>query len=259
MSGGERPEFLKKAVAYYVTGAERWRYADSLESVTASSTPLFLGSSGGDATDVFGGGTLLARRRSAADSDRYTYDPRDTSIAAVEAAADGESLSDQRVLYASKTKLVYHSEAFAADTELSGFFRFTAYIGIDQPDTDFVVRISEVTADGSVIPLASDVLRARYRESFTNAKLIRGHAPLRYEFSNFNFAARVIGKGSRLRLVLGAADSIGLEKNYNAGGVVAEESVRDARPVVVRLYHDSSHPSALYLPRAAAETVAASN
>ena len=53
--------------------------------------------------------------------------------------------------------------------------------------------------------------------------------------------------------MLAAADSIGLEKNYNAGGVVADESVRDARPVVVTLYHDSAHPSALIVPHAAAE------
>ncbi len=257
MSGGARPYFLKQAVAYYVTGAERWRYADSLEAVTAAATPLYLGSSGGDATDVFGGGSLLAKRRSATDSDHYLYDPRDTSIAAVEAVADGQSATDQRVLYASKTKLVYHSEPFAADTELSGFFRFTAFIGIDQPDTDFIVRIHEVTPDGAVIPLTSTVLRARYRESFTTPKLIRGRAPLRYEFTNFTFASRVVKKGSRLRLVLSAADSIGLEKNYNAGGVVADESVRDARPVVVTLYHDASHPSALYLPRAAPEPAAA--
>ena len=38
------------------------------------------------------------------------------------------------------------------------------------------------------------------------------------------------------------------EKNYNAGGVVAGESVADARTVTVRLFHDESHVSALYVP-----------
>jgi len=259
MGGGPRPEFLKKAVAYYVTGAERWRYADSLEGVTASSTPLYLGSSGGDATDVFGGGTLDAKRRSASGSDRYTYDPRDTGIAAVEVLADANSATDVRVLHAAKSKLVYHSAPFAEATELSGFFRFSAYIGIDQPDTDFVASIYEVLPDGSSILLTTDVLRARYRENARAPKLVRGRGPLRYDFDGFTFASRLVGKGSRLRLVLGAADSIGYEKNYNTGGVVADESVRDARPVVVTLYHDSSHPSALYIPRAAAESAAPTN
>jgi len=41
------------------------------------------------------------------------------------------------------------------------------------------------------------------------------------------------------------------EKNYNSGGVVAEETGKDARTVNVTLYHDAAHPSALYVPIAA--------
>jgi hypothetical protein len=38
------------------------------------------------------------------------------------------------------------------------------------------------------------------------------------------------------------------EKNYNTGGVVAAESVREARTVTVKLFHDAEHPSVLYVP-----------
>jgi len=37
-----KPSSLQKNVAYYVMGAERWRYTDTLESVTARSIPLHL-------------------------------------------------------------------------------------------------------------------------------------------------------------------------------------------------------------------------
>jgi len=46
------------------------------------------------------------------------------------------------------------------------------------------------------------------------------------------------------------------EKNYNAGGVVGEETGKDARTVTVKLYHDAQHASALYLPIAAADHLA---
>jgi hypothetical protein len=36
MEGGSKPEFLQKQVAYYVSGAEHWRYADALEAITQS-------------------------------------------------------------------------------------------------------------------------------------------------------------------------------------------------------------------------------
>jgi uncharacterized protein len=258
MGGGARPEFLKKAVAYYVTGAERWRYADSLEAITASEVPLYLGAPAGDASDALGGGAMTTRRHGGG-SDHYRYDPRDTSIAAVESLEPAGVLVHEQTLNVARSKLVYFSEPFVDDTELSGFFRFVAFIAVDQPDTDFVVGIDEVMLDGTIMPLTGDMLRARYRESSTAPKLVRTRSALRYEFSHFTFASRMIKKGSRLRLVLRAADSIGLQKNYNAGGVVADESVRDARPVVVTLYHDSARPSALYLPRATPEPAAAPN
>ena len=57
------------------------------------------------------------------------------------------------------------SVPFEQDQELSGFFRFEAWISIDQPDTDFVVTVAEVGPNGTVTPLSSDIMRARCRES----------------------------------------------------------------------------------------------
>jgi len=39
-----------------------------------------------------------------------------------------------------------------------------------------------------------------------------------------------------------------LQKNYNSGGVVSEESGTDAQTAHVTLYHDAAHPSFLELP-----------
>jgi len=51
-----------------------------------------------------------------------------------------------------------------------------------------------------------------------------------------------------LRLVVGPINSINTQKNYNSGGVVADETMADARPVTVKLLHDKAHPSARYIP-----------
>ena len=65
-------------------------------------------------------------------------------------------------------------------------------------------------------------MRARYRESLREPKLVSTKAPLRYEFNRFTFVSQEVKKGSRLRLQIGPLDSINLQKNYNSGGVVAE-------------------------------------
>jgi hypothetical protein len=247
MQGGPKPKFLEKAVAYYVMGAERWRYADTLEGVTSQSQPYYLDSSS-IASDVLASGALGSQAASGK-PDHYVYDPHDVSLAAGEAASEPGELTDQRTDFARRGKfLVYHTAPFEKDTEISGFFKLSAWIGIDQPDTDFSVAISEIRPDGRSIALTGDSMRARYRENNREPKLVATHAAQRYDFDHFTFVSRQVGKGSRLRLTISPINSIFSEKNYNASGAVAEQTMKDARTVTVTLFHDRAHPSALYVP-----------
>jgi hypothetical protein len=247
MQGGPKPQFLQKPVAYYVMGAERWRYADTLDAVTRQSQPYYLDSSA-NADDVLASGALDPKVGSGK-PDHYVYDPRDLSFAAGEANAEGGDLTDQRAEFVRRGKLlVYHTAPFDQATELSGFFKFTAWIAIDQPDTDFTVSIAEIRPDGRSISLTGDSIRARYRENPREPKLVTTRAPQRYDFQHFTFVSRQIGKGSRLRLIIAPINSISAEKNYNAPAPVAEQSMSDARTVTVTLFHDKAHPSALYVP-----------
>ncbi|NJO12220.1 MAG: hypothetical protein HC872_00705 [Gammaproteobacteria bacterium] len=96
--------------------------------------------------------------------------------------------------------------------------------------------------------LTTDWLRARHRESQREEKLITTTAPLRYDFDRFTFISRQVRQGSRLRLVIAPLNSIHVQKNFNSGGAIASQTMADARPVNVRLFHDRRHPSALYVP-----------
>ena len=249
MTGGVRPNFLQKQVAYYVMGADRWRYADSLDAVTAESKPYYLSSSG-DASNLFASGSLVEEAtKIAGNHDHYIYDPRDVSLAALETTLDPTSKVDQRWVLANDGKqLVYHSSPFSKDTELSGFFKLAAWLSIDQSDTDFGVSVYEVDPNGQSILLTTDQLRARYREGLRQAVPITTRRPLRYDFDHFTFVSRLVAKGSRLRLVIGPINSIYTQKNYNSGKNVSAESMRDARPVTVSLIHDRGHPTVLSVP-----------
>lgn len=247
LQDGPKPEFLQKRVAYYVMGAERWRYADTLEAVTDHREPYYLGASC-NPSDLFHSGTLGPEATANSAASHYIYDPKDVSGARFEEAID-TSYTDQRLLsHWRGRRLFFHSEPFAQDTEISGFMTLRAWLSIDQPDTDFEVRVYEVGVDGSSLWLTSDCMRARYRESLRRATLVRTSDPLPYEFERFTFMSRVIKRGHRLRLVIGPADSIHQQRNFNSGGAVAQESMADAKPVRVQLFHDRDHPSCLYVP-----------
>jgi uncharacterized protein len=248
MNGGQKPAFLRNNIAYYVMGADEWRYADSLEAITARFVSFYLHSNG-NPTDVFNSGSLETVPPLESEPDSYTYDPLDLSLAALESSVDPESRSDHRMIYAASGKqLIYHSAPFHKDTEISGFFKFSAWLAIDQPDTDFRVSIYDVDIDGSAVQLTTDSMRARYRESLRQPKLVSTTEPLRYDFECFMFVSRRIGKGHRLRLIVGPINSIYSQKNYNSDSAVSQQSSRDARTVTVRLFHSASYPSALHVP-----------
>jgi putative CocE/NonD family hydrolase len=253
MKNGPRPDFLKQRVAWYIAGpgAEEWRYADTLEAVSDSVQSLYLGSNG-RADSVFTSGRLAAEKApETSEPDRWTYDP----LRLREDEEDGEDrtgyvLDQSYPLSLEGEGAVYHSAPLPEATEIAGAVKLSAWLSLDVPDTDLQALLYEIRPDGSSVYLTSDVLRARYRESLEKETLVKPGEVLRYDFTGFSWFARRLQKGSRLRLVISSINSSGFEKNYNSGGVVADETAKDARTVHIALWHDAQHPSALEIPLA---------
>src|SRR5262249_15247161 len=114
--------------------------------------------------------------------------------------------------------------------------------------TDFMAELYEIQPSGDSVLLTRDYLRARYRNSQEKETLVPLNEPVRYDFTTFTWTSRRVAKGSRLRLVVSSVNSSGLQKNYSSGGVVSDETAKDARTAHVTLYHDAEHPSALEIP-----------
>ncbi len=106
------------------------------------------------------------------------------------------------------------------------------WVSVNTPDVDLSVDLYEIPPDGTSIRLWSDIRRLRYRESLREAKLVEPGEILRCDFDPVLFVARHLMKGSRLRLVVSAPNSILWEKNYCSGRVVAEETATpEANPL----------------------------
>ncbi len=249
MKDGEKPEFLKERVAYYLMGAEEWRYAKSLDVISKAPMRLYLNSEDGQANGVFRSGRLEEEPPKESDPDHYVYDPLDIRPADLERVHVEAYLTDQRyALNLFGNGLVYHSSPFEEETEITGYIRLAVWISLDVPDTDFVVTLAEIMADGSHLHLTRDLLRARHRSSLRVEDLVTPGEINLYEFDGFTFFSRRVAKGSRLRLLLQSPNSIFIQKNYNSGGSVVDESEKDARTAHVAVYHDADHLSFLELP-----------
>jgi putative CocE/NonD family hydrolase len=246
LDGGERPAFLQDRVTYFVVGANCWRSAPNLDAVTAKLQPLYLG---GQQPRFSQPGELCDAVDSQARDHRYAYDPLDVSTADLETEILPYNISDIRMLEANDGKqLVYDSAPFERDVEVTGFFRLAAWIGIDQPDTDFRALIYLVEQDGRHVLLTNDTIRARYRNHLRESELLTSDEPKLYSFDSFWFTSRLVKAGERIRLVLGPFNSIYTQKNYNSGNVVAFESRADARTVTASIAVSADYASVLYIP-----------
>ncbi|MEO8450638.1 MAG: CocE/NonD family hydrolase, partial [Gemmatimonadota bacterium] len=252
MKGGSKPDLLKKRVAYYVAGAhaELWKWADSLEAIPTETLKLYLTSAGGRANDAYASGALTPTAPEKSEPDHYTYNPLDPPSfdAGVTHPAAISFVDQSAVIRAAGNGVIYHTTPFAEETEVAGQLSLTAWMSLDVRDTDFQATVYEILPDGKSILLTTTLVRARYRESPRQEKLVQPGAILPYRFTGFPFFARRLAKGSRLRLFLRSPNSTEFQKNYNGGGVVAEESGKDARTAHVTIYHDPEHPSVLEVP-----------
>lgn len=246
LNDGPKPAFLKDRVVYYVMGADEWRHAPTLESITGRQESLYLNSAG-SADDVFASGTLQPTSPEGAGIDGYVDDPRDPT--GVDYDTDPDSLVTQTGVYNGTHRLlVYHTRPFERATEISGSFRLEAWISIDQPDASFRVAVYEITAAGDSILLSTDLKRARNRAGTRQEQPVATRDPLQYVFDGFTFVSRRVEKGSRLRLVIGPVNAPAVQRNYNSGKPASEETAADARPVTVRVHHGARWPTILRVP-----------
>ena len=257
MKAGPKPVFLKNQVAYYLlppdnSGANgEWKYADNLETLTANSKTFYLDSKNGDANGVFRSGSLNEKQPNNG-TDAFVYDPMDIrrgeNVEGTDPKEKSAAIDQTFALSIGKDGLVYHTDPLPNETPLIGCPALSLWLSIDTPDVDLECDLYEIQPDGTSIALWTDLRRLRYRESLREAKLVKPGEIVRCDFNPGLFVARRLMKGSRLRLVITAVNSILWQKNYCSGGIVAEETAKDAHACNVQVYHDAEHPSAIQLP-----------
>jgi len=246
---GLKPEFIKNRVCYYMMNENAWKYVDRIEDVAGDSDIWYLSSKEEKAHDIFLSGSLGSAPPSAKqEPDTFVYDPLD--LMTKEEYLDqkkNESFLSQYTAF-SGSKLIYHSPPLERDLEVAGYPAFKAYISLNVPDADLGASLYEIEPDGRSVTLGNAYIRARYRNSLSKPELVNPGEINLYEFSNFYFFARKLSKGSRIRLILHSLNTPDLQKNYNSGGNVSEDTAKDARQAVIKLYHNAKYPSSLELP-----------
>jgi len=235
LKGSQNGVMDEPAVQLFVMGENRWRSADEYPLPGTRYTNWYLRQAG----------QLDPRPPSGPEpADSYDYDPEQPVP-----TLGGSTLNipagafDQRPIEG--RCLVYTSDVLARDLTIIGNVRCILYASSSAPDTDWVVRLTDVHPDGFSRLLCDGILRARYRQSWTTPALLTPHEV--YEFVVDLWAtANTFLAGHRLRVAITSSSFPRFDRNLNTGGVFgAETGGQVARNLII---HDAQRPSHIILP-----------
>ncbi|MFP4589604.1 MAG: CocE/NonD family hydrolase [Candidatus Acetothermia bacterium] len=206
--------------------------------------------SDGNANTLRGDGELR-QKPSPGGVDKYIYDPENPVISDVDfnfySSSHVESSLDQRFIERRDDVLVYTSEILQKEVHIAGRPEIFLYASSDQVDTDWIVFISDVYPNGRSIKITEGYLRARYRESLEEQKLLEPGRVYEFSFEMNYEVNNSFLPGHRIRVSVTSSYFPRLSRNPNTGADIGEGE--KTRPAVQQVYHDQEHPSRILLPR----------
>jgi putative CocE/NonD family hydrolase len=152
---------------------------------------------------------------------------------------------DQRSIEQRPDVLVYTSEPFKNDFEITGNIEVELYAHSSAVDTDLTVKVVDVRPDGYAQNLTDGILRLRYRNSMEKPELLKPGEVYKITV-DAGPTSNVFLPGHRLRIEVSSSNGPRFDSNPNTGA----NSDQEKNPIKATnaILHDSDHPSAVLLP-----------
>ena len=236
------------AVRYFLMGANEWRKSGQWPPPEAQTQSWYL-HSGGNANSARGDGAVVTTPPPGDQvPDRYFYDPlRPVPSEGGPTLHSGIGLPgprDQSPIEARDDVLCYTSEPLEEPLVVAGPVKVVLWTVTDAPDTDFTAKLVDVQPDGRPVSVCDGIIRARFRDSFSEPSPVPEGEPARYEI-DLASTAIVFPPGHRIRLEVSSSNFPRFDANPNTGGPLATET--EIWPALQYVLHDDAHPSALEL------------
>src|SRR3984957_3281005 len=226
------------AVRYYVLNSSEWKTAQAWPPPGGRPVRLYL-SSGGHANSAAGDGRLLAKESArGAASDELTDDPMHPVPSLGGSCCSDQVAREQSGVEARQDVLVYSSDAFTETTRIVGDVTVNLSVSSSAPDTDVMVKLIDVDAQGHAYNLSDTALRLRYRNGAAPPLQFGKAYPIK--LTGMVTASDFL-PGHRLRIEVASTNFPNYERNLNSGGRNSEESA--AHIARTRVLHDARNLS----------------
>lgn len=246
----EQNGILEEApIRIFVMGENKWRDEQEWPLARTRYTPYYLHSDGA-ANTLNGGGTLDTHKPSAEPVDSYVYDPRNPvptrggGLCCWQAALPSGAF-DQREIESRPDVLVYTTQPLTHDVEVTGPITAHLWAITTAPDTDFTVKLVDVSSCGYARNVQDGIIRARYNASLLEEKPIQPGEVTEYVI-DLAATSNVFKAEHRIRIEVSSSNFPRFDRNLNTGNVPGQDS--EIRVATQTIVHDASHPSHILLP-----------
>ncbi len=230
------------AVRYYVMGAlgedkapgNVWRSATAFPP-EADPKPLYLAKDGS-----------LQENLPSADggSTSFLSDPRhpmEIPGTSFPGAADARPFEQQAEVR------TFTSEVLKDSVEWTGRIRANLFLSSTAPDTDVIVRVSDVYPDGRSILIVDYPQRVRYRDGFDHETLMTPGEIVPVSF-DVGWISQIFNAGHRIRVTIASTGAPLYEPNPQNGKPATIEFPADAVTATNTIYHSQQYPSHIVAP-----------
>ncbi|MEX2586023.1 MAG: CocE/NonD family hydrolase [Balneolaceae bacterium] len=238
----------EKPVQLFYMGINKWRGEDDFPVPGTEYRNVYL-ESNGNANSLRGDGLLTFSQPGEQGIDSYRYDPANpVPTLGGNNCCGAPTISgprDQRPLERRDDVLVYTSDYLEEELTIAGPVRMVLHAATDGPDTDWMIKLSDVHPDGTSFPIAEGILRARFHEGLDEVNLLTpGEA---YEFEiDMTGTANVFQPGHRIRVSITSSNFPQFNRNLNTGAPLGTgDEIRVANQTI---YHGGPSPSHIVLP-----------
>ena len=147
--------------------------------------------------------------------------------------------------------LTFQTPELEEDTEVTGEIVMHLWASSSAVDTDFTAKLIDVHPpssdypDGFAMNITDSIIRARYRNSWTEPKMMIPGTPYEFTFHLYP-TSNVFRKGHRIRLDISSSNWPRFDVNPNTGGPLGLE--RRYQIAHQTIWHSPAHPSHIVLP-----------
>ena len=236
-------------VRLFVMGINQWR--DETEwPIPGTEMRRYFLHSRGRANSAAGDGALSTDAPGIEPADSFLYHPLDPAptagggLCCYPAALSGGAF-DQAAVETRSDVLVYSTEPLAEDLEVIGPITLTLYASSSAPDTDFTAKLVDLGPCGLAKNLTDGIIRARYRESQSEAKQLTPGKIAEFKIDLWS-TANVFKAGHRIRLEVSSSNYPRFDPNPNTGHDLFADA--EVQPAMQTVMHDRGFASHLTLP-----------